>query len=127
MQEVKTSFDKIGQMAKGAVAFDAHDTQAAKALLLKASQAVADKFKANETDPLSQAAPAIWKNWDDFVAKSIVIEVLHMPNLAALKTGIQAKGAGYMACNKAYKTEKNKPFRGLKTILRRLNNVLQFV
>ena len=52
MQEVKTSFGQIGQMAKGAVAFDAQDAQAAKARLLKASQAVIDKFQANETDPL---------------------------------------------------------------------------
>ena len=109
MQEVKTSFGQIGQMAKGAVAFDAQDAQAAKARLLKASQAVVDTFQANETDPFSQAAPAIWKNWDDFVAKSTAfeaaIEVLDVSDLAALRGGMRAIGGGCMACHKAYKTD----------------------
>ena len=108
MKEVKTSFGQIGQMAKGAVAFDAQDAQAAKARLLKASQAVVDKFQANETDQLSQAAPAIWKNWDDFVAKSTAfeaaIEVLDVSDLAALRGGMRAIGGGCMACHKVYKT-----------------------
>ena len=109
MQEVKTSFGQIGQMAKGAVAFDAQDAQAAKARLLKASQAVVDKFQANETDPLSQAAPAIWKNWEDFVVKSTAfeaaIEVLDVSDLTALRGGMRAIGGGCMACHKSYKTD----------------------
>ena len=109
MKEVKTSFGQIGQMAKGAVAFDAQNAQAAKARLLKASQAVVDKFQANETDPLSQAAPAIWKNWDDFVAKSTAleaaIEVLDVSDLATLRGGMRAIGGECMACHKAYKTD----------------------
>ena len=77
--------------------------------MLKASQAVVDKFQANETDPLSQAAPAIWKNWDDFVVKSTAfeaaIEVLDVSDLAALRGGMRAIGGGCMACHKSYKTD----------------------
>jgi cytochrome c556 len=58
---------------------------------------------------LSQAAPAIWKNWDDFVVKSTAfeaaIEVLDVSDLAALRGGMRAIGGGCMACHKSYKTD----------------------
>ena len=67
MKEIKGAMGVLGSMAKGAIAFDAAAAGAAQNTLIEQSGMVATTFEANETDPKSEALPAIWENWDTFV------------------------------------------------------------
>ena len=65
MKEIKGAMGVLGGMAKGAIAFDAAAASAAQNTLIEQSDG-GPTFKANETDPKSEALPAIWENWDTF-------------------------------------------------------------
>ncbi|MDO8882618.1 cytochrome c, partial [Pseudotabrizicola sp.] len=60
----------LGDMATDKVAFDAAAALAAQEALVAASADIAAKFEPQATDPVAEAKPEIWTNWDDFVAKA---------------------------------------------------------
>lgn len=110
MQEVRAAISVVGGMAQGKVEFDPDKAATAAAALADASGRVPGAFMANETDPKSEAAPAIWQNWDDFVAKAEAMETaaraLDTGSLDSLRAGMGAVGGTCGACHKAYRVEK---------------------
>ena len=66
----------LGQMAKGATAFDANAARAAAASIAAHAAATPGLFQAEETDPKSEALPAIWTNFQDFTTKSTELETV---------------------------------------------------
>ena len=110
MTQIKDAMAPLGGMAKGAVEFDAGVAQAAVASLLDASERTAAVFEANVSDPKSEALPAIWENWDDFVSKSddltFAAEGWDVSSLDNLRAGMGNIGAACSACHKAYRMKK---------------------
>ncbi|WP_424938901.1 c-type cytochrome [Aliiroseovarius sp. S253] len=70
MKAIGGSMKTLSGMAKGEMAFDAAKANAAVAIIAEKGLPVPALFEANETDPATEALPAIWENWDDFVKKS---------------------------------------------------------
>jgi len=110
MTQIKEAMAPLGGMAKGAVEFDAAVAQAAVASLLDASELTAAVFEPNVSDPKSEALPAIWENWDDFVSKSedltFAAEGWDVSSLDSLRAGMGNIGAACSACHKAYRMKK---------------------
>ena len=110
MTQIKEAMAPLGGMAKGAVEFDAAVAQAAVASLLDASERTATVFEPNVTDPKSEALPAIWDNWDDFVSKSddltFAAEGWDVSSLDSLRAGMGNIGAACSACHKSYRMKK---------------------
>lgn len=70
MEAIGGSMKTLSGMAKGEMAFDAAKANAAVATIAEKGMTVPALFEANEADPATEALPAIWENWDDFVKKS---------------------------------------------------------
>lgn len=70
MKAIGGSMKTLSGMAKGEMAFDAAKANAAVATIAEQGMMVPALFEANETDPETEALPAIWENWDDFAKKS---------------------------------------------------------
>jgi cytochrome c556 len=70
MGEIGLNTKIIGRMAKGQEAFDASLARAAAAAIADYAMQTPKLFQVNETDPKSEALPAIWESYDDFVSKS---------------------------------------------------------
>ena len=107
MKEIKGAMGVLGGMAKGAIAFDAAAAGAAQNTLIEQSGMVATRFEANETDPKSEALPAIWENWDTFVEMAddltFAAEGLDTTSLDGVRGGLGNIGASCGACHKKFR------------------------
>jgi cytochrome c556 len=107
MKEIKGAMGVLGGMAKGAIAFDAAAAGAAQNTLIEQSGMVASTFEANETDPKSEALPAIWENWDAFIEMaddlSFAAEGLDTASLDGVRGGLGNIGASCGACHKKFR------------------------
>ena len=74
MSAIAENLKTLGMMARGATAFDAETARAAAAAIAIHASAVPGLFEANETDPMSEAKPAIWTSFEDFSAKASELE-----------------------------------------------------
>ncbi|AJE45245.1 c-type cytochrome [Celeribacter indicus] len=74
MLQIGGGMKVLSDMAKGDQAFDAEAANAAVATIATVSAEIPDLFEAQEDDPESEALPAVWSDWDDFVVKA---EALH--------------------------------------------------
>jgi cytochrome c556 len=97
----------LGDMAGGKTAFSAEDAAAAKAALAAAAADIPAKFEPQATDPVSEAKPEIWTNWDDFVAKSEGLlkaaEALDTSSVETIQAGMGAIGGACKACHSDYR------------------------
>ncbi len=100
----------LGGMASGKVPFDQAAAEAAKAALIEDSKATPAAFQTEASDPASRALPAIWTNWDDFVAKagglSAAAEALDTSSAETIAAGMEAIGGACGACHKSYQMPK---------------------
>lgn len=96
----------LGDMASGATAFDQAAAEAAKARLIEDAKATPAAFQTEASDPASRALPAIWANWDDFVAKAgglaAAAEALDTASAETIGAGMGAIGGTCAACHRAY-------------------------
>lgn len=76
MSAIADNLKILGQMAKGEAAFDAAAARSAAAAIATHAAATPALFEANETDPKTEALPAIWTNFDDFSAKALELEAI---------------------------------------------------
>ena len=70
MGEIGKAMKAIGQMIKGEVAFDAEKAKAAALEIYGHASHIPDMFPEGSTEKPSEALPAIWEDWDEFVAIS---------------------------------------------------------
>ena len=107
MSEIGAGMKVIGQMAQGKAAFDAAKAQAAVASIQAQSALVPTLFQANETDPKSEAAPAIWTNWGDFLNKAAAMKAAADAATAndptALGQALRGLGGTCKACHSDYR------------------------
>lgn len=110
MQTIRKATGVLGDMMKGEAPFDSAIAAQAKSDMAAASAEIIKKFEANEQDPVSEAAPAIWTNFEDFTAKAEAMvtaaEAIDVSSLDGLKGSFRSVGAACKACHEAYRIEK---------------------
>jgi cytochrome c556 len=71
MKMVGMNTGVLGKMAGGETPYDAAAAEAAKAALVEAAAKIETAFaEQGAADPVSEAKPEIWTNWDDFLMKA---------------------------------------------------------
>lgn len=108
MKAIGGAMKTLADMAKGEAEFDTARADAAVATMGENAGNIAAKFEANETDPETEALPAIWENWDDFVKKSedLVMassSVASITDEAALGAALGQLGGTCKACHSDYR------------------------
>ncbi|WP_371169517.1 c-type cytochrome [Aliiroseovarius sp. 2305UL8-7] len=108
MEAIGGAMKTLAGMAKGEMAFDAAKADAAVATIAENGMMVPEKFMANETDPATEALPAIWENWDDFVKKSedmvmAAKSVGPITDEASLGAALGQIGGTCKACHRDYR------------------------
>ena len=68
MDEIARGMKTIGAMIKGETAYDAQTAKASALEIYGHMSHIAEMFPEGSTDKPSEALPAIWENWDEFVA-----------------------------------------------------------
>ncbi len=97
----------IGDMAKGAAAFDADAAEAALALIAARAEEIPDLFADEADDPKSEARPAIWTQWDDFESEAAsLVEIAanaEVETLDDLRIALRDLGATCKSCHGTYR------------------------
>lgn len=108
MHVIGGSMKTIGGMAQGQMDFDAAGAKAALDAIAEQAEMLPTLFEPNETDPKSKAQPAIWTNFDDFVAKAgalqLAAEAGDATSAATLGQAMGGLGGACRACHMAYKS-----------------------
>lgn len=109
MGEIKDNTGTLGNMLKGKIPFDAAQAEAARLALLENAKAIPAAFETPATDPKTEAAPAIWTDWDDFIAKTdgmiTAVEAADTSSMDTLRAGMGAIGGSCKACHKSYRID----------------------
>ena len=112
MSAIGAEMKTLGQMAKGAAAFDRDKARSAVAAIARHAAETPALFEAREDDPKSEAKAEIWDAFADFTAKSGSLEALALELSASIATegdlapAMKSLGATCQACHKAYREEK---------------------
>ncbi len=110
MKSIGGATGTLGKMVQGKTDFDADAAAAAATAMAEAAAKIPMVFEANEMDPESEAAPAIWTNWDDFVAKGMALEkgamALDTGSLEALQASFGGAAGTCKACHSDYRISK---------------------
>jgi cytochrome c556 len=112
MSAIAENMKTLGQMAKGATAFDAGTARSAAAAIAEHAAATPSLFEANETDPKSEARSEIWSNFEDFAAKATELETIatgfstSINGPADLNAAMGALGANCKSCHSVYRIHK---------------------
>ena len=107
MSAINAATRTLGQMARERTAFDAAAAEAARASLESHANEVVGLFEAEESDPKSEAEPAIWDNFADFsdLANDLVQAAAgaDVRSLDALKRNFRAINRTCRACHGPYR------------------------
>lgn len=112
MSAIAQNMKTLGQMTKGATAFDAATARSAAAAIAELAAATPGLFEADETDPKSEARPEIWTNFDDFAAKATELETIatgfstSINESSDLNAAMSALGANCKSCHSIYRIDK---------------------
>jgi len=112
-QELMKSFGgaakALGGMASGEVAYDAAAAEAAKKALVDGAAMIEAKFTTNAEDPGSKSQPAVWTNWDDFLAKGKALgdaaAALDVASAETIGAGMGGIGGACKACHTDYRMQ----------------------
>jgi cytochrome c556 len=104
---IATNTKTLGEMAGGKIPFDATAAASAKAALAAAAAEVPAKFEPQATDPLTEAKPEVWTNWDQFVAKSEALlkaaEAVDTASPETIGAGMGAIGGACKDCHSTFR------------------------
>lgn len=107
MGVVRVNTATLGDMASGKAPFDAARAEAAKTALAEAAAQIPARFEPQETDPVSEAKPEIWTNWDDFVAKAQMLQTaaegVDTGSLDGVKAGMGVVAGTCRECHTLYR------------------------
>ena len=109
MSAIAENLKTLGMMARGATEFDAEAARAAAAAIATRAADVPGLFEANETDPMSEAKPAIWTNFEDFSAKASELENVAVGLSTSITTpedlgpAMGSLGASCKSCHSIYR------------------------
>lgn len=107
MKVMSASVKVIGDMTKGEIDFDAGEVTAALARLKEESAKIPALFEAEIIPKKSEALPAIWQNWNDFVKRSQTFDAalagISVENAADLPSAMKVIGSGCRGCHDTYR------------------------
>lgn len=112
MSAIAAEMKTLGQMAKGATAFDKKKAKEAAARIAKHAAETPILFEAEQDDPKSEAKSEIWDDFADFTVKSQRLESLALEltmSITAesdLAPAMKSLGALCQACHKDYREKK---------------------
>jgi len=108
MVEIAENTEVLGEMAKGERPFEAQVARDAAAAIARHAAETPALFEARETDPNSEALPAIWQEFDRFEALSA--ELAEAARTAArietredLRPALAGIGQACRACHEEYR------------------------
>ncbi len=109
MTKIGAGMKILGKMAKGETGFDSAAARAAAREISTHAAQTEALFTPRESDPKSEAKPAIWEDFDDFTAKAQTLEVLARSLAGGLRTeadlsaAVPKLGAACKACHSKYR------------------------
>lgn len=110
MGEIAKNTKVLGDMAGGKADFDASAAEAAKAALAVAATEVAVRFEQQADDPMSEATPAIWEKWDEFVEDAdklkVGAEAIDVSSLEGIQAGMGAIGGTCKDCHTDFRAKR---------------------
>jgi cytochrome c556 len=101
----------LGNMAGGKSAYDAAAAEAAKAALIEASAKIEETFMTQgAADPVSEAKPEIWTNWEDFLKKASALNAaataMDVASAETIGAGMGGLGGACKDCHTTYRAMK---------------------
>jgi cytochrome c556 len=98
----------LGKMAGGETPHDAAAAEAAKLALVDAAGKIEATFMdQGGADPVSEAKPEIWANWDDFLVKASAMGTaagaMDVASAETIGAGMQALGGTCKDCHTTYR------------------------
>ena len=98
----------LGGMASGKDPYDAAKAEAAKAALVEAAARIETDFaEQGGADPVSEAKPEIWSNWEDFLVKAKAMGdaagAVDVSSAEAIGAGMGAIGGTCKDCHSDYR------------------------
>lgn len=111
MELVGKNTGVLGDMAQGKTAFDAAQAEAAKVALVEAADKIEATFaEPGATDPVSEAKPEIWTNWEDFLVKTKPMGeaagAMDVASAESIGAGMGKLGGSCKDCHTTYRVMK---------------------
>ena len=101
----------LGNMASGKEPHDAAKAETAKAALIEAAASIEATFaQQGAADPVSEAKPEIWSNWEDFLVKAKALgdaaAAVDVASAETIGAGMGAIGGACKDCHTTYRVQK---------------------
>ena len=100
----------LGQMAKGATAYDMHLATVALASLQTQTNRIPELFAPEAHDPKSEATSTIWTDNDGFAARNAqmttALEAADISSPETIRLSLRGIGAACSACHEDYRIKK---------------------
>ena len=107
MQNIRSEFSVLARMAQEKTQFDESLAESTRLTLLNLAASAPTIFEDNELPINSEALPAIWENWEDFVSKSedfeFALEGIETSTLIDLRSSLGNVGATCGSCHQKYR------------------------
>ena len=107
MQNIRLEFSVLARMSREKIEFDESLATSARLNLLKFAASTPAIFEDDDLPINSEALPAIWENWDDFLSKSedleFALEGIDTSTLIDLRGSLGNVGAACGSCHQKYR------------------------
>ena len=107
MQNIRLEFSVLARMSREKIEFDESLAETARLNLLKLAASTPAIFEDDDLPINSEALPAIWENWNDFISKSedleFVLEGVDTSTLIDLRGSLGNVGAACGSCHQNYR------------------------
>ena len=107
MQNIRLEFSVLARMSREKIEFDESLATSARLNLLRFAASTPAIFEDDDLPINSEALPAIWENWDDFVSKSedleFALEGIDTSTLIDLRGSLGNVGAACGSCHQKYR------------------------
>ena len=107
MQNIRLEFSVLARMSREKIEFNESLATSARLNLLKFAASTPAIFADGDLPINSEALPAIWENWDDFLSKSedleFALEGVDTSTLIDLRGSLGNVGAACGSCHQKYR------------------------
>ncbi|TLP47223.1 cytochrome c [Cohaesibacter sp. CAU 1516] len=109
MVTINAAMKNLAQMAKGAAPYQQTTTDSAFKAIIEQSSKVPELFRSRQDDPVSEALPAIWSDFDVFSNKAKALQQAAekassaVTDQASLRSAMRAIGVTCKACHDSYR------------------------
>ena len=107
MQNIRLEFSVLARMSREKIEFDESLATSSRLNLLRFAASTPAIFEDDDLSINSEALPAIWENWDDFVSKSedleFALEGVDTSTIIDLRASLRNVGAACGSCHQKYR------------------------